>query len=752
MTSTSRKKGQAAEVDWSLRPRGTASAAVQGTLALAALATAGDLASVHPLWGGAATAAASLATVVRSAYLAHPPASVLYRLGCALGAGSWLTWTLTAGLWQQSTWAALGLGALTAGLLAPLGRATHRAPRPTSTEPSTALVPRRHARVAEEWADRIYRCCNRLRVQVEDVQEWPTKTGYSLLIVLPPGGATASRLKSAAEGMANDARLPRGCGIEITPGDLRGTLWMHVSTVNRLAETIYHPGDFSPRSLLDGITIGEYRTGEPVTIQVREPRAIVVGTTGSGKSGTLHTITAELGRCTDGLVWHMDLNGGGIAQAWLRPWLDGQTDRPAVDWAAPCPEEALLMADAEVNIAIERKTLYAKRRLEADTDLLPIGPDVPQITMILDEGAEVLAPSVRNPIQRQIQSRIEEIARIGRAEACQVLVSALRSISSTLSTDLLSRLHTRIIMAGCEQKEIDYLYDHASGPTVEDLAGPGSGLIRSPVSREIRVWRCWRMTPAQHIRPAALAIARIRPELDAPSVAAAGEAYATRYERMRWLFSTPEERAYLPRPRPIELPMLDERGRPLIWDPAQTHPAENNVHQAQPTVPAPRPATPAAALRPRLTLVQGGQGLGDATAWPDLRTLQATPAPAAPRLASAADWPDIRRPATPRPPQAPAVAEAPEHPLPEILARALAAFEESGDDRMHSADLAAALGLTQVELAALLRPLGVTTLPRAFVRGGHEARGYARETLEAAAERIRRGEIDIPAEVATWPA
>src|SRR5690606_18426571 len=115
------------------------------------------------------------------------------------------------------------------------------------------------------------------------------------------------------------------------------------------------------------------------------------------------------------------------------------------------------------------------------------------------------------------------------------------------------------------------------------------------------------------------------------------------------------------------------------------------------------------------------------------RTLQATPAATPGRMAIAADWPDIRRP-----PQAPAVAEAPERPLPEILARALEAFQVAGDDRMHSADLAAALGLTQVELAAALREYGVTTLPNPFERRGTRARGYALDDLQAAAERSRQ--------------
>ncbi|MCC5582077.1 hypothetical protein IMZ11_41420 [Microtetraspora sp. AC03309] len=757
-TKTTARKSEARKADWSLASRGPIVATGQGALGLAAIAVAGDLAAIHPLWGGAATAVGAVATVVRSAHLAHPTPGLLYRLGCWLGAGSWLTYTLAAGLWSQAAWGVWGIGAVTAGLLAPLGRAAvskaGTARRPSA--PGTALVPRRHVALVEEWTRRIRRCC-RLAVEIAEVREWPTGTGYSLLVMLPQGGATASQLANAAEGMANDARLPQGCGVEVLPprpGQLRGTVWLEVATVNRLAADIDHPGDYSPRSVLDGITIGEYRNGEPMRLQVRQPRTIVVGTTGSAKTGTLHTITAELGRCVDGLVWHMDLNGGGVSQPWLRAWLDGEIERPAIDWAAPCAEEALLMAAAEVAIAKARKTAYSKRRMLADDDKLPVDHEVPQITTILDEGFEVLAPTVRDPLQKEIRSSIEEIARIGRAEACQVLVSALRSISTTLSTDLLSLLHNRIMMAGCAQKEITFLYEQAQGASVEDLAGPGSGFVRVFGNDEIRTWKAYRMKPARDIHPASASISRTRPNLDEPSVEAAGYAYATRYSRMRWLFSTPEQRVHLRRPRPIELPgVTDDRGNPVIWDPALTHPAEGDDLAPAPAPqhgPRTTPAAPAAPSR-RLTAVACGT---DASAWPDLREMTGKPAPRA--MTSAAEWPDLpmpRRGELLRAEQIHAVTAAPAapiRPIPELLRRALAAF--GNDTRIHSEALAAALGIDVLALAALLRPLEVTTLPRAFLRGGAERRGYAREDLEAAAARIASGELEVPAEVATWPA
>ncbi|MEU8040846.1 hypothetical protein [Streptosporangium sp. NPDC049078] len=743
-TTTSRPRA-----DWSLKPRGPVNAAGMGALGLATLSLgAGEIAGLSPWWAVGLTSAGITATLLSGS--GTDQRSLWYRLGCWAGAGGWLTWTMTTGLGQVEAWPTLGIGALMAGLLAgwgnqpPLpGPAAQRAER----RASTAMVPRRHLALAEDWVDRVRRVC-KVRVDVAEVRDWPTKAGFSLLLRLPPGGVTIGRLDGHREGLAADADLLDGCGVEFTSAGRRGSVWMHVATVNHLALDLDHPGDYSPRSVLDGIVLGKHRDASPMRVQVREPRIIVVGTTGSGKTGTLHTITVELGVCVDNLTWQLDLNGGGVSQAWLAPWLAGQVERPAVDWAAPCPEEALLVSHAHKVIAKERKTAYSKRRMEANSQLLPVDKDVPQITEMLDEGFEVLSQTIRDPIQAAIRDNLEESARIGRNEACQVLVSALRSTSNTLSTDLLALFHNRIIMAGGAQKEIDYFYDYDRGPKVEDLAGPGSGFVRLFGRQEIRAWRCFKMEPGRDIRPASLAISAMRPDLDAPSAAAAGWAYATRHSRMRWLFSTPEDRVHLERPEPIELPgVADSRGKPIIWDPALTHPAAGDATSGGEMEPRPpvQPPAPREAAGAYLKLLKGGSTSG----WADPAALVA--AARAERIASG-EAPMPAQPAPSGPVRVEQVHEirGAETPLPELLRRALALPWEDG--RLHSEVMAPALGMTEHELAALLGQLGVTRPPNAFERNGKRRRGYERQHLLDAADAIRRGDLEVPPEVADWPA
>ncbi|MFI0425129.1 hypothetical protein [Spongiactinospora sp. 9N601] len=751
--------------DWSLRPRGPVSAAGMGALGLAAAAVAGgELAELSPLYAAGAGMVGVACTVVAGGGL-HPR-NLWYRVGVWAGASGWLTWAMAAGLAQVPPWPVLGLGALAAGLLGPWATAagTHL-PGPAAAAAAereqTAHLPRQHTETAAEWTARIRRCGGGLRVTITEVRPWEHGTGFSALLLLPPGGKTVSHLDTLRDGLAADAQLPEGCGVEFTPGPNRGAAWMHVATVNRLAQTIDHPGGLAWRSITQPVAIGEFRDGSTVTLHLREPSTLLVGQKRSGKTVTLHDLTRATGLCVDNLDWHMDLNGGGVSQAWLAPWLAGQTDRPAIDWAAPCAEEALLMAEAHRNIAIARKTDYAQLKLQADVQLLPVSADVPQVTVLMDEGRELLSPQIKDPIVKAARDRIEETQRVGGNEACALVLSVLRCISTTVDTDVLKQCANRLIMFVSDTSEIQYLFDYPKGVSPADLSGQGSGFVRAwPDNLTVRPWKAWMMQPRRDIFPAAVEIATHRPDLDAPGARAAGTAYRTRYERMRWLFSTPEQRTRLPKPSPIELPgVRDDRNRPIIWDPALTHPAAGDHGNELATTAEPRPpASRTTSGGDLLHAVTGGTA-GMTAGWGDAEAIAAAAAaehaaarPIAPATPAAADGGRLHAE------QVHQVGQAPAAEVPTLLRCALLAFDQVRGVRMHSEELAAALGIIgddgrgdPLALAALLRPLGVTTLPNKFMRGGREARGYALDALEAAAARIAAGGLAVPAEIAAWP-
>ncbi|MFF4413219.1 hypothetical protein ACFYY8_11865 [Streptosporangium sp. NPDC001559] len=695
MGTTTTKNAQRPAVDWSLQPRGAVSATVQGTLALAAAATVGHAAGLSPLWGGVATAAGALGTVLVSAHHNHGPSALLYRLGCWIGAGSWWTYTLITTPWTQGAWASLGVGALVAGMTASIGRA---APRPASGRPSSALVLRSTARLGIEWEERIRRIC-RVAVTVTDVTTWPNGAGYDVFLTLPPSGATRNDLASRAESLATSADLPEGCSVEVlgVEGQGRSRVVLRVSTVNRLGQTVGYPADYSPRSILDPIVLGEYSNSDPAGVEVREEAGLIAGKRGSGKTTLLQDVSVALGRCRDNLVWHLDLNGGGLTQPWVDVWLDGRVRRCPIDWAAPNLAEGKVMLAAGIEIAKHRKASYRKLKRQHNTNLLPVSADLPQITIVIDEGAQAVG-------DRDLCKLIEELQNIGRNEAVNIILSSLRPTGDLVPVNMRKQSGVRIQMYGPDQEELSHMFGWTTGGklSLEQLAGKGTGFLSFDGSTP-RPFRAYNVLPAQ-IEEAALAVADIRPDLDVASAQAAGPAYAARYDRMRRVF---------------------------------TDRANNTDHDEE--VPN-LPAVPAAGAVERpagrhLTMLPGG---ADASTWADPLTLiQRRPAPAS--MADAANWPDPRRPlrAEQIHPVGPGngTQAAPENaaPIPEIIRRALGVFAAADAERLHSAELATALGLTQTDLADALRPYGITPLTQPFKRFGERGRGYALEDFQAAA-------------------
>ncbi|MER5649567.1 hypothetical protein [Streptosporangium sp. NPDC002524] len=659
-------------------PRDVLGATAQATLAVAAAATVGDMVDLPAYWAITGALVGGVGGVVSDARHASAPA-LMYRLGCWCGAGGWLTYALHDTPWRLNTWAALGVGALAAAVLAPFAHRDDRRIR-AATE-SGALVLRSNSDLARNWEARIQRVAS-MRVQIQEVERWANGAGYSLLAELPWGGATRARLAAFEQGLASDARLREGCGVEVDRGRHRGSAWLHVSTINLLSETIDYPSDYAPRSINEPVYLGGYRDSKAASVPLRELAGLIIGQRGSGKTSLLHGITAGVGLCTDTVVLHIDLNGGGMSQPWLDAWLEGEINRPPLGWAASNLDEALLLSEVMLAIAKDRKKSTRRVKKKANATLLPVSADLPYYLIMVDESAEAMSPTSRDPRVAQLRENLEEIQRIGRNEAVNVIFSGLRATSDVVSPNVKKQAAFRVGMFVQDEEELSYLFGWNKGISVEDLDGVGCGFVQFDKGRP-RPFKVGFLKPLQ-IGQVGAVISGRRTGFDPRAVAVAravtGTAFDDRFDRMR-----------------VDFADLDD----------------DDVDDV-PALPA---ASVAGALPRRpFTLIAGG---GSATAdWGDPRDIAAQAAASSPS-------------ADARTPLAPAA-------VPEVIARALAVFDQLGDDRIHSKTLAAALHTTQQELAAALRPYSVTTLPNKFVRNGEDLRGYARSTLQAAADRYRR--------------
>ena len=296
-----------------------------------------------------------------------------------------------------------------------------------------------------------------------------------------------------------------------------------------------HPLWEEQRSILDGVPIGAHPNGDTTQGPMREESWLVVGKKGAGKTTLLWGITATVGMCRDALVWHIDLNGGGMTQPWVDVWLNGQVERCPIDWAAPNIDEAIKMVRAAVKIAKHRKIAYRKRKKEANANLLPIGPDLPEIVIILDEGAEAMAAAGKGKVV-ELAATLEEIQRIARNEAVNLVLSVLRGTGDLIPAAMTTQTGVGICMKVKYQRDIAAVFEEAWQLKLQPnhLTAKGAGWISVDGSTPTR-YQGWNILPDDMER-SALRIGQVRPDLDESSAQAAGEDYATRYERMRKLF------------------------------------------------------------------------------------------------------------------------------------------------------------------------------------------------------------------------
>ncbi|MFF9803096.1 hypothetical protein ACF1G3_37605, partial [Streptomyces rochei] len=215
---------------------------------------------------------------------------------------------------------------------------------------------------------------------------------------------------------------------------------------------------------------------------------------------------------------------------------DGKPVRPGVDWLASSYEEAVLMLDAALAIGLHRKKAYQDLLAKANTDLLPISAKIPQILLVIDEGAEILVSTDRQ--MKQLAKKILEVIRMLRAMGIRTVLTALGATGSVLGNLMIRREgKVRVALTGGETEGMDLgkMFPGRRGLRVDQAPYKGSGFMGTPES-PAALFKSWRILPNQ-IRDITVATSDRHPRLDDVSAKAAGPAYARRWdaERTAWM-------------------------------------------------------------------------------------------------------------------------------------------------------------------------------------------------------------------------
>ncbi|MEU9701962.1 hypothetical protein [Streptomyces sp. NPDC047981] len=529
--------------DWAAG-HGPVTGALSATTGALAIATTGAATGMPPGWALAVGAAGAIGHTITSLRDRLSARTVTMRAASWLVGAGWTTWAMASG---PLTWAALGsLATLGVGLGAAARstllyeearelEAIAQAERQVAAE----LSAERRA-IAAEWVDRIQRVCN-ITVRVLAVEMWPTGTGFTIDAELPPGGATYDRIAQYAAQLGSDARLPHGCTANASRGINQGRVLIDVTTLNVLAEEITYPTDYTPLSIYTGIPWGYRTNAEEICVYLREQCALVVGPTGSGKTNMVHVILAGFARTTDVLTWVIDLNAGSAGLPWVRPALDAEGRfidglTPGVDWLAASYEEALLMLDTALAIGHHRKVAYQDLLAERNTDQLPVSPSIPQIMLVIDEGAEILISNDRRI--KELAKKIMEIIRMMRAMGIRTVLTALGATGSVLGNLMIRReAKARVCLTGGEIEGMDLskVFPGSRGLRVDQAPYKGAGFMGTPES-PAALFKNWRILPNQ-IRNIVAATSTMHPALDDTSRHAAGAAYTERWDpdRTAWM-------------------------------------------------------------------------------------------------------------------------------------------------------------------------------------------------------------------------
>ncbi|MGJ7878338.1 hypothetical protein [Streptomyces rochei] len=547
-TATATKKQQASSgpvLDWAAG-HGPVTGALSATTGAFAVATTGAATHMPPGWALAVGAAGALGHTIVGLRVRNAGRTLATRAASWLVGAGWTTWAMTHG---PLTWAALGsLATMGVGI----GAAARSAALFEEAREEEALAAERRQVAAElsadrraiaaEWVDRIARVCS-ITVRVVGVEQWETGAGYSIDAELPAGGATWNKIAAESARLSADARLPHGCTATASPGIHQGRVIIDVTTVNVLEQERTYPSDYGPLSVHTGIPWGYRTNAEQILAYLREQCALIVGPTGSGKTNMVHSILAGFARADDILTWVIDLNAGSAGLPWVLPALngeikaeDGSPVRPGIDWLAGTYDEAMTMLDVAVRVAKQRKMGYQDVLSRANTDLLPISAKVPQIMLVIDEGAEILASPDRQV--RKLGDKILEVIRIARAMGIRTVLTALGATGSVLSNLMIRReAKVRVALTGGEKEGMDLskMFPGSRGLRVEQAPHKGAGFMGTPES-PAALFKAWRILPNQ-IREIIAATSERHPTLDTVSAKAAGPAYARRWdsERTAWM-------------------------------------------------------------------------------------------------------------------------------------------------------------------------------------------------------------------------
>ena len=327
-----------------------------------------------------------------------------------------------------------------------------------------------------------------------------------LSVVVDAWGWTARvLLRNAITSDHAISRIPAlESGLGLRPGSMRilpsqkraDHLVMRVVENDPHADPVPWPGRWIT-TVKKPVELGLSEDGQAVRVLLLRRNVLIGGIMGSGKSGILNIIIANLAGCRDVVLWGIDMKGGMELQPWAA----------CFDRLAFTPDQATgLFRDAVTRLDERAARMAAEGKRVWDPT-----PEDPALVIIVDEWAE---------LPDQAREYADSVARRGRAVAENLIAATQRPTQEAMGkgTAVRSQMDIRICLRVREPRDADLILGQGmlnSGWQANKLAKPGDFLISDPEHGMPERNRAYLLTDARRDHHAAQCVP-LRPRL-APS-------------------------------------------------------------------------------------------------------------------------------------------------------------------------------------------------------------------------------------------
>lgn len=382
----------------------------------------------------------------------------------------------------------------------------------------------RRPQLVKDWEGHIRAVTKWKTVNVAKFEPWENpQDGFRLWVELPTDtGNTDGDLSDHCVRLGAAARLNAGCVVQSLPSDVQGVAILDVMLRDNLSDSddVIHVEPTTAASINNPFPIITTPRGKKLSIVLRIETLLIGGATGSGKTTLLNRIIMYLARCTDTLLWIVDLNGGGIANNWIEPWARGKATKPVVDWVASTEDEFAVMVAVAAAIARDRKSNRAAReriRLANSGGVLPVDAGMAAIVVLADEGGEIR--QALSAIGQIAASGLTTLAQIGRAAAVRPIISILRGTSDLMDKAHRTQCAMRLCLRMNEHGEYVHVLDSTPGKT--PLKHKGAGYLKTTFELTEPVYGRTVNIDESSIERHAIACGDHRPNLDEYGLAVA---------------------------------------------------------------------------------------------------------------------------------------------------------------------------------------------------------------------------------------